>query len=121
MKANDRLLQRILQDLVIPLAANAAALKQKVPKRVGGYILPLDDIMAQLGRNRETISLLASIQTHLVWMLGRAINGIEYAEHARGFILHFNDKLTLSKEFVHFDTTAYPHPGAGVQHEILEP
>ncbi len=116
MKANDRLLQRIVQDLVVPLAVNAAVLKQKVPERVGGYILPLDDILARLGRNQErnrvTISLLASIQTHLVWMLGRAINGIEYAERARGFILHFNDKLTLSEGFVHFDTNAYPRPGA---------
>lgn len=121
MNLNDRFLRRILTDLLIPLAVNAAVLKQKQPERVGGYILPLDDIMAQLGRDRVTITLLTSIQAHLVWMAKGALNSIEYAESARGFILHFNDKLTLSEKFVHFDTTAYVRPHARVQHEICEP
>ena len=109
MDPKDRLLQRVLRDILVPLAVNAAQIKAMMPSRTGGYCIPVTDIMTQLGRERITFELTASALAHLKWLTGNSANSVVYDKDSQEFLVKFNDKLTLSEKFVHFgDAAAQP-------------
>jgi hypothetical protein len=106
MKKKDVELYRALRDALVPLAVSAAELRQTMPSRTGGYLLPLDAIMAQIGRERMTFELQTAAHDHLRWLTGSSADSIKYVETNREFVLQFNDKLVITENYVYFGDAA---------------
>ncbi len=93
---------KVLRDTVIELAVTVVELKEKMPSRIGGYSIDLSEFMKQIGRERMTEELKATIMAFLTDLLGDSVDELSYISDGRYVHLTFNDKLRVVDNFICF-------------------